>query len=88
MKKGEKQAMERNENKSLITSVSTHCSVKSLKSLSMRRNRAITAENLAILDRINGSVYDLLSDRSEIKEKGCRKDCEENDNNGCWPKIF
>lgn len=96
MKKRGKQAMERDETESVITSVSTHRSGRSLnsqksrnKSQSNRRCNAITAENLAILNRINGdglgSAYDFPSEDSKRNPKTSP---EKTNNNEWWPKIF
>lgn len=108
-KKRGKQAMERDETESVISSVSTHRSVKSLASTSMswfrnqngekimknsKRNSggAITAENLAILNILNGDEPGKVSLPAErtfgkvVKQQKTPGD--RNPDSTWWPKLF
>lgn len=110
-KKRGKQAMERDETESVISSVSTHRSVKSMASTSMswfrspngdkimknsKRNSggggAITVENLAILNILNGDDHGRASvpvERIPAKvEKQQKTPGDRNADSAWWPKLF
>ena len=108
-KKRGKQAMERDETESVISSVSTHRSVRSLGSLSLswfrnpngekienvvknkkKSGGAITAENLAILNELNGDTSrERPADRARRQQKTPEdRDIDRGRDNFWWPSLF
>jgi hypothetical protein len=110
-KKRGKQAMERDETESVISSVSTHRSVKSMASTTIswfrspngdkimknsKRNSggggAITVENLAILNILNGDDHGkvpLPIERTPAKVvKQQKTPGDRNADSAWWPKLF